>query len=69
MMKPTFMSGHTYEISRPCTIYAMYCDRTGTIIFEYTWCDGEHFSVKDLDRSDVDRFYLELQAFLIEQDF
>ena len=69
MAKPSFLSGHTYDVSRPCTVYGTYCDRTGTLLFEYAWCDGTHFYAKNIDKDDLDRFYLELQSYLIEQDF
>lgn len=64
--KPSFFSGHVYDITRPCRIYGLYCERSGTIILEGAWCDGESYTRKQLSNEDAERFHEELRAYITE---
>lgn len=64
--KASYMSGHVHEISRPCRVHALYCERTGTLLFECMWCDGEWYSRKEIDANEVRKFEEELVLYVIE---
>ena len=66
--KPSYLSGHTHTISRPCTVYGVWNARTGTILLEYVWCDGNHYSSKDLDRDDCLRLLEQLRQAILDAE-
>lgn len=69
-MRPSRKQGHTYELPLPCTIYGLYKAKTGTLILEHVWCDGENYSPAELTPDEYERFMYKLkQELLFESDF
>lgn len=70
LARPSFNSGHTYELPLPCTVHGLYNARTGTIILEHVWCDGNSYSLAELSADERERFYDKLRLeVLFESEF
>ena len=65
MGKPSYLSGHTQEIQRPCTIYALYSEKSGTILLESIWCDGVTYPTASFADDELNKFYNEVKEHLI----
>lgn len=63
------MSGHTHEVVRPCTVYSVYNERTGTLLIESAWCDGQAFNVQDLSQELLEKFRAELAQAIADRLF
>lgn len=68
MAKPSYLSGHTHTINRPCTVYGVYNDKTGTVLLEYVWCDGTHYDGHQLHNEDYVRLMLELRQHILDME-
>lgn len=66
MGKPSYLSGHTQEIQRPCRVFGLYNEKTGTIIVEHVWCDGVTYPTASFALEELNKFYLELTQYLID---
>lgn len=69
MMKASFLSGHSHEIARPCMVHGLFCDRTGTVLLEAVYCDGEVFDTRSFTAEERRAFHDALVQHLIEEDF
>ena len=65
MEKSSFLSGQNHGIQRPCTVYGLYCEKTGTIILEQVWCDGTSYSMKSFDTDEKLKFHDEIRQYVI----
>lgn len=68
MMKPSFIAGRTQPVLRPCTIYGIYNERSGTLGLEYVLCDGLIFTNKDIEPEDKEKFFDEMREYILGQD-
>ena len=66
LSRPSFLSGHTRDVQRPCKVYGLYCEKTGTIILESVWCDGELYSRNQIDADEAYTFHELLATHIIE---
>lgn len=66
LSRPSFLSGHVHEVQRPCKIYGLYREKTGTIILESVWCDGELYSRNQIDSDEAAKFHEMLAAHIVE---
>lgn len=69
MSRSSYLSGHVQSVSRPCTIHGLYNERTGTLIFESVWCDGENFYAGSFDVDELNKYFDELYNFIVNEDF
>jgi hypothetical protein len=69
MTKDSYMSGNTFPVSRPCTVYGLYNEKTGTLIFESAWCDGRNYDFLEIQSDDMQKFYDELAEAIAERLF
>lgn len=60
MFKISLMSSGTNVIARPCTVFAMYSEPTGTLIINHVMCDGDVFTEAELSTEERQKFYDEL---------
>ncbi len=60
MLKINLLSGGMSEVARPCTVYAMYSEPTGTLVINHVMCDGDVFTEAELSAEEKQKFYDEL---------
>lgn len=66
MGKPSFLSGHTHEIQRPCQVYGLYRAKTGTLLLEQAWCDGTTYPASSFNAEEREKFYNEMIEYLAD---
>lgn len=69
MIQDSYLSGQTYSVAKPCTVYAMYNESTGTILIESAWCNGRTYEVRDLSIDDLQKFRDEFAEAIAERLF
>lgn len=69
MMRSSYLSGHSHEIARPCMVHGLFNDRTGTLLLEAVYCDGDMFNIKSFTSEEWQEFYDALVQHLVEEDF
>lgn len=61
--------GHVYELPAPCQIYGKYFERTGTILFDCVWCDGQSYVAGALSADELEQFMDELRYAVVWGEF
>jgi hypothetical protein len=61
--------GHTFFIPKPCTVHALYYERTGTIAIDVVECDGANVPIAEIPASELEKFYDELKEVVVAREF
>jgi hypothetical protein len=69
LLAPNLMDGNKFPMPQPCVIYGIYYEKTGTVILEYVWCDGQSYYPNQLEDSEIEDFMGELKHAVVYGEF
>lgn len=70
MLVPPHLQLHpTHDRPQHCTLFAVWQQKTGTLILQTVLCNGRHYDLLEISKEDLQKFYDELRYEITQLEF